>query len=134
MRDGRTRKLASQAEGDGFASHCERWRAAIVVVEGGEAGAEFDLDRERITLGRGPGVELAFADDAMSRQHAALEFADGSFRIRDLGSMNGLRLNGAQVQAADLAHGDRFQLGEHVFRFLLEERRREPRTWVLPEA
>lgn len=133
MRDGRTRKLATASGAVAFADWVARWRPTIVVVVGGAEGSEFALDGERTTLGRGPGVTLAFPDDAMSREHAALEFAEDGFRIRDLGSRNGVCVNGADVPAADLKHGDRFQLGEHVFRFLVEERRRPPRTYLLPE-
>lgn len=133
MRDGRTRRLASQNPDLSFAEHRRRWRATVAVVEGPTAGVEIPIDREQLTLGRGPGTDFDFEDDAMSRQHAALEFTGEGFRVRDLGSMNGVLLEGAPVQVADLKHGDRFRLGEHVFRFLLEERPREPRTYVLSE-
>jgi pSer/pThr/pTyr-binding forkhead associated (FHA) protein len=42
-------------------------------------------------------------------------------------------VNGALILASELKHGDRFQLGEHVFQFVLEQRRRDPRTYVLPD-
>ena len=48
--------------------------------------------------------------------------------------MNGVQVNGAPVQVAELEHGDRFQLGEHVFQLVLERRRREPRAYLLPDA
>jgi pSer/pThr/pTyr-binding forkhead associated (FHA) protein len=70
----------------------------------------------------------------MSSAHAALEFAGGGFRIRDLGSTNGVLLNGGEVEVGDLKNGDRFQLGRHRFQFLLEKRRREPKTYLIPES
>jgi pSer/pThr/pTyr-binding forkhead associated (FHA) protein len=70
----------------------------------------------------------------MSKEHAALEFANGGIRLRDLGSMNGTRLNDSEVRAADLKNGDRIQLGEHAFQFVLEKRAKQPRTYVLPDA
>jgi pSer/pThr/pTyr-binding forkhead associated (FHA) protein len=70
----------------------------------------------------------------MSKEHAALEFSGGGIRLRDLGSMNGLRVNGGATKVADLKNGDRFQIGEHEFQFVLEQRRRQPRTYVLPDA
>ena len=134
MRDGRTRKLASRGSDTCFSEYLAGQQISIVIVEGGETGQEFALEQERTTLGRGPGVDLAFADSAMSREHAAIEFTSEGFRIRDLGSMNGVLVNGASLRVGDLKHGDHFQLGAHVFRLLIEERMREPRTYVLPEA
>jgi len=45
----------------------------------------------------------------------------------------GKHLEDFLVQVAELEHGDRFQLGEHVFQLVLERRRREPRAYVLPD-
>ena len=69
----------------------------------------------------------------MSKEHATLEFVSGSFRLRDLGSMNGVRLNGTEVKAAEIESGDRFQLGDHEFQFVLEQSEKAPRTWVLSD-
>ena len=134
MRDGLTRKLAVGERDAGFTRFLADVRASLVVLEGGVAGAEHEIERPRTSLGRGPGVDLAFPDPAMSKEHACLEWAGGGLRLRDLGSMNGVRVNGAEVQVCDLKHGDRFQLGAHVFQLVLEQRRREPRAYVLPDS
>ena len=133
MRDGLTRKLAVGERDADFTRFLAGVRASLVVLEGAVAGAEHEIERPCTSLGRGPGVDLAFADPAMSKQHACVEWADGSLRVRDLGSMNGVLVNGAPVQAADLKHGDRFQLGEHVFQFLLERCTHKPKAYVLPD-
>jgi pSer/pThr/pTyr-binding forkhead associated (FHA) protein len=134
MRDGRTRKLSVGERQPDFTRFLAETRAVIVVLEGPAAGSEYEIEGPRSAIGRGPGVDFAFADPAMSKEHACVEWAAGTLRLRDLGSMNGSRVNGAEVQVADLKHGDRFQLGEHVFQLVLEPRRREPRTYVLPDA
>jgi len=134
MADDRTRKLDRREGGTTLSEFLTKWRASLVVLSGADAGNEFALERPSVSLGRGPGVELAFVDEAMSRTHAAVEWSDGGFRVRDLGSSNGTFLNGGDVQASDLANGDRLELGEHRFQFVLEERRHEPRTYVLPDA
>ena len=134
MRDGLTRKLATRERDDGFEAFLAERRAAIVVVEGPAAGMEYELALPRTSLGRGPGTDLAFADAAMSKLHAELAWSSGGFVLRDLGSTNGVRVNGSPVQACELKHGDAFALGEHAFRLVVEPRRREPRTYVLPDA
>ena len=128
MRDGRTRKVERAGADSGFDEFLRRHRVSITVVSGPARGMEYPLESERVSLGRGPGVELAFDDAAMSRQHAALEFSAGSFRIRDLGSTNGIAVNGAAATCAELDHRDRFEVGGHVFQLVVEKR--EPATPV----
>lgn len=131
MQDGRTiENRRVERAPDEFA----RWEAALVVVEGGAEGSEHELRRRRVVVGRGPGVDLAFADPEMSQQHAAIEFEDGRFRLLDLGSTNGVFVNGESVVERELAHGDRIGLGVHVFRLLLEKRDTMPPVYVLPDS
>ena len=135
MRDGRTHKLERvPSENASFTEFHAMWQATLCLVSGSAAGTEFDLEKEKTVLGRGPDVDLAFDDPTMSKEHVAVEFAGGSYRVRDLGSRNGVYLDGEEVRVGDLENGVRFQIGEHVFQFLLEKRDKAPRTYVLPEA
>jgi pSer/pThr/pTyr-binding forkhead associated (FHA) protein len=109
----------------------DRFVARVMLVSGPGAGAVFAIDRERVLVGRGPGVDRAFDDPAMSRQHAAIEFCGTGFRLRDLGSTNGTLLNGAAVQSAELCHGDCFEIGGRRFLLAIEEREQEPDTYEL---
>jgi pSer/pThr/pTyr-binding forkhead associated (FHA) protein len=125
MNDGRTRKLELKDLGQrgGFlATHS----AMLVIAAGPLGGSEFLLEKERVTLGRGPGVDLPLDDASVSHQHAALELAGAGFRVRDLGSTNGLRVNGSRVSSADLKHGDRLEIGALAFRYVVETRLRTP--------
>lgn len=135
MTDDRTRVMHHQRDPKG-ASFLTRCRPSIVVVSGREEGSEFPLQSDRVTIGRGPGVDIAFEDSCMSRQHVALELTGKGYRLIDLGSTNGVVLNGSPVQVGDLKHGDRFEVGEHAFQYVLEERERAPRVFSLddPEA
>lgn len=131
MRDGRTvesRRVADDAGG------FERWQATLVVVRGSAEGTEHPLTRRRVVVGRGPGVDVAFNDPEMSQQHAAVEFEDGAFRVLDLGSTNGVCVNGERVRERELDHGDRIVLGRHVLRILIEKRDAMPRVHHLPDA
>ena len=110
-----------------------RWRACLVIVAGGPVGTEHPIESAVTTIGRDADATVCCDDDTMSREHAAVEFAGGGLRVRDLGSRNGVRVNGSEVRAADLVSGDRLQVGSHVFQLVLEERKREPKVWVVPE-
>lgn len=134
MRDGMTVRRESGQAPENVSEFLERWRPVLVVISGVAAGSEFVVDRARTTIGRGPGVDLAFADAEMSQQHAAIEFADGGFRICDLGSTNGTYVNGAMVRVCELKNADRIQLGGYLYQFVLEERAHSPRVYVLPDV
>lgn len=133
MRDARTRELGAQQQGSGSLDEYQKhFRATLVMVRGAGTGSEFSLDRSRVVIGRGESARLRFDDEAMSREHAALEFNGDGFRIRDLDSRNGTWLNGGQVELAELKHGDHIGLGEHAFQLVIEVRRQAPRTWEVP--
>jgi len=131
MRDGQTQRLERQGGTDGWARFCDRYTAKLVVVVGPEAGSEFALDNDRLTLGRGPGVNVVLPDPAISRQHAAVEYVDGGFRVMDLGSTNGVRVDGELVQAATLDHGQRFEIGDRELLLVVEEREETPEVYEI---
>lgn len=122
MQDGHTRKLDRSKVSQSL--FLARHRASLIVVEGKGEGTEHVLERSGVTLGRGPEVDIVVDDDSMSRQHVAFDCGAEGFRVRDLGSTNGMTVNGSRVAAADLKHGDRLQLGEHTFQYVIEERER----------
>ena len=91
-----------------------------MVLEGSAVGTEYALERERVSIGRGLEADIVLADDATSKQHAAFELGEDGYQVRDLGSTNGLFVNGARIVACDLKHGDRVRLGEHTLQYVVE--------------
>lgn len=83
---------------------------------------EHVLDQRRVSLGRGPGVDLALDDESLACAHAQLEFCKGGFRLRRLSEEADTRLNGAPVESAELKPNDRFQLGRLSFSYVVERR------------
>jgi pSer/pThr/pTyr-binding forkhead associated (FHA) protein len=131
MKDGKTRKRASVPGAPGVAEFLLRYETSLKLASGRGAGMTLRLDRERTIVGRGPGVDRAFDDPSMSRQHAAIEFCGTGFRIRDLGSTNGILVNGSAVQAVELHHGDEVSVGEQQFVVVVEERDAEPEVYEI---
>ena len=123
MKDGMTRRLGRH-EGGRKASFLATHSAAIVFASGPLGGSEVALEKDRLTLGRGSGVDVMLDDESVSSQHAALELAGSGFRIRDLGSTNGVRVNGCPIVAWDLKHGDRLEIGAIAFRYRVEARKK----------
>ncbi len=121
--DAANRGVDRAAAGVAFAEFLAAFRASLVILSGVARGAEVPLDQPRVTLGRGPGVDVCFDDPEMSRAHVAIEFSGGCFQIRALAQGKRLFLNGGEIVSAELKSEDRFRLGGHTFQFLLEERR-----------
>jgi pSer/pThr/pTyr-binding forkhead associated (FHA) protein len=134
MQDGNTRKITRSADAPETRDFFDRHRAALVSLTGTTAGNEYDLDAPKLVVGRGPEAHLRFEDTAMSREHAVFELTDEGFRVRDLGSTNGVAVNGKDALIADLQHGDRVALGEHTFQYVLETRSSTPRAYVVDDG
>ncbi len=131
MRDGKTRRHVRKENAGGMKDFLAGRTVKIVVMTGASAGQSFNIDRERVTMGRGPGVDFAVDNPEMSRQHAAIEYSARNFQIRDLGSTNGIFINGKHVQAGAIRHGDRFEMGSQKFQLVIEEKDEAPDTYEL---
>jgi len=91
--------------------------AALIVTRGPSAGSSFLLDGHRVELGRAAG-DIALTDHTVSRRHAAIERVGGHFWIEDLGSLNGVYVNGQAVERRALRNGDLIQVGLFKLVFL----------------
>jgi pSer/pThr/pTyr-binding forkhead associated (FHA) protein len=105
----------------------------VVVLSGEAAGTEYEIAKPNLSVGRAEPSDWVFDDDTLSKEHATLEFVEGSIRLRDLGSMNGTLVNGSESKSAELKNGDRFQLGAQQFQYVIEDRRRGPKTYVVED-
>lgn len=77
----------------------------------------FTLDKPTLTIGRAPDNEIVVAAsvrnaDTVSQHHARLRRDQDGYVVRDLGSRNGLAVNGRQTIENLLQDGDRVQFGE----------------------
>jgi pSer/pThr/pTyr-binding forkhead associated (FHA) protein len=97
--------------------------AAIRVLDGFYEGLEIPVDRDRLVIGRGRGVDLMIAEPTISRAHVALGREGGGIFVRDLGSTNGTLVNGSRCERAPLRDGDEIQLGKLRLRVRLPSAR-----------
>lgn len=76
------------------------------------AGMEIEVSAAGTVLGRSSQCDVRLEDPNASRQHARISASDGAWRLEDLGSTNGVLVNGARVAGSTpLKSGDRIQLG-----------------------
>lgn len=68
----------------------------------------------RSVIGRADNCEVKLDGVKISREHAELTPVGPAFGVRDLGSRNGLWVNGQRVEATALMNGDVLRLGEWV--------------------
>lgn len=72
----------------------------------------FDLDKQRVEVGRAAENDVAVLDLRASRKHCIIERHDDQFVLIDLGSQNGTKLNGHLVDRARLEKGDEIRVGD----------------------
>jgi hypothetical protein len=79
---------------------------------------EFDLPRGITVIGRSLDCNLTIEDPLVSRQHARIIVDEEGAMVEDMGSRNGVRVNGATIRAATaLSDGDRVRIGTQDFVF-----------------
>ncbi len=79
------------------------------------------LSAKAVTIGRHPENVLALNDTLLSRYHCVIEAEQNGFRIRDLESRNGTKVNGQRITDIALAPGDVLKIGTHEFVVEAEE-------------
>lgn len=74
---------------------------------------EFELPPGIFSIGRSPDCQLTLDDPLVSRRHAVIHVRDDTATLEDLGSRNGLMVNGERIQQAKrvLVPGDRIHIG-----------------------
>lgn len=74
---------------------------------------------QRYTLGRANNNRIVLKDELSSRDHAEVYFNEARWRLRDLKSLNGTRLNGELVVGEiELSAGDEIQIGKTRYLFV----------------
>src|SRR5437870_1606640 len=90
------------------------------------SGAPHDLTDEVITIGRAPDNMIVIDDPSVSGRHAQLRLAGEVYRLKDLESTNGTRVNGIPVTETALRFDDRIRFGAVEARFEADTRGSQP--------
>jgi hypothetical protein len=93
-------------------------RAELEFVSGPLVGRTIDLNRDVTTIGSVAGNTVLLTDTGVSRKHVGIKKVEGGYELADLGSTNGVYVNGEKVARRKLEVGDVIRVGttEMVFR------------------
>lgn len=94
-------------------------RRAKLVLDIG--GLRHPVNPPGITIGRGSTVDLKIDDPGISRTHAEIVFRGTGVEIADLGSTNGVIVDGRRVDSAPLRNGSTIRLGNTTIAVTLSE-------------
>jgi adenylate cyclase len=84
----------------------------LIPVGGGDS---IPLVREVLTIGRRESCDICLRFPNISGLHAQLSFQEGYWRVRDLGSTNGIKVNGNRVLEKLLHPNDEISIGKRKF-------------------
>ena len=87
------------------------------ILSGVLEGKVFDLLEERVTVGRALDNTIRMEDGTVSHHHAVFISDGGTYKLRDLNSTNGTRVNSMRIVETKLNNGDQVRMGSVEMRF-----------------
>jgi pSer/pThr/pTyr-binding forkhead associated (FHA) protein len=92
--------------------------ARLILSLDGQVLAEYNMNKERYTVGRLPDNDIRIDNPAVSGHHSLLiNILNDSF-LEDLNSTNGTYVNGKLIKKHALQHGDVITVGHHQLRYV----------------
>src|SRR6201996_2202152 len=91
--------------------------ARLILSLDSQVMAEYNMNKERYTIGRLPDNDIRIDNGAVSGHHSLIiNILNDSF-LEDLNSTNGTYVNGKLIKKHALQHGDIITVGHHQLRF-----------------
>lgn len=82
-----------------------------------DEGNDIPLDRAMVVVGRHPLCDVRLDSLRISRHHCCMTPESEEILVRDLGSTNGIRINGERVERGRLRPGDELSIAHIRYRF-----------------
>lgn len=99
----------------------------IVNDQNGRVFSERQMDRERVKIGRRADCDITLDHISVSGEHALITTIRNDSFLQDLGSTNGVRVNGRLVKNHHLQNGDEINIAVFNLKFQFE-------PWVMPDS
>jgi pSer/pThr/pTyr-binding forkhead associated (FHA) protein len=81
----------------------------------------FNLSEEDVIIGRVDDCDIQIVSNNVSRRHARISFSNEEYKIEDLGSTNGIYINGVKVERCILRKHDVLEIGGIKILFIEEK-------------
>lgn len=98
--------------GHGFGNNGQGQLGELVPVGGGDA---IPLIQEVMTIGRRKSCDIQLDFANVSGTHAELSYRNGVWHVRDMGSTNGIKVNGERTLRRPLRPGDEVAVANHKY-------------------
>ena|ERR1035437_6013162 len=89
----------------------------LIITTQAQGKIGYEFTEQLITIGRSPDNMIIIEDPSVSSRHAQLERSGETYRLKDLESTNGTKVNGLPVTEAMLRFEDRIRFGGVESRF-----------------
>jgi len=103
--------------------HAEMLHAGLIVERHGKVERVVPCGTAELVVGRAPGCGIVLASAGVSRRHARFVRQGERLQVKDLGSANGIRVNGEPAKARTLSAGDVVGIDDYTLTYVLD---REP--------
>jgi pSer/pThr/pTyr-binding forkhead associated (FHA) protein len=99
--------------------------ARLVLSLDGQVMAEYNMNKERYTIGRLPDNDIRIDNAAVSGHHSLIINILNESVLEDLNSTNGTYVNGKLIKKHALQHGDVITCGHHQLRFVEDDEQQD---------
>ena len=107
--------------------------ATLILYPGKSHQSVIEVSHDVFRIGRAGNSHLQLNEEGISTNHAVIQKTPEGYLIKDMGSTNGLELNGQEVTSMPLRHNDIITLGAVEIRFCLEAHQVETPEYVTAE-
>lgn len=87
----------------------------LVMDREGGVARRYRLSAAGLVIGRAPDTDITLSDQLVSRRHARVWLNGETVLVQDLGSRNGIEVNGTIVKEAELYEGDTLKISDFAF-------------------
>ncbi len=85
-----------------------------LVLEHIDTGELIPLTQDKLLVGRKHSCDITISEPSVSSQHCELTYSDGKWTMTDLGSTNGVAINGVPTRTSPLNPGDKITFGKRM--------------------
>lgn len=96
----------------------ERKSSCLIVIHGQNLGKRYNIDDEKLVLGRSDDADIKIMDGNVSRKHAEVVAEGDKIIIHDLDSTNGTFVNTERLKKAILKDGNLILIGNTILKFI----------------